>query len=187
MPGITTVLADAIRIKAKAHRIPESLLRAVVLTESSGREDATRYEGAYRWMVAPRTGGPFRRLTQDEAMSATPPPDFFPQAPDEAARIAEWRGQRTSWGPMQVMGAVARQFGFRGPFEQLSGVWGLYYGCLLLERLRERFHAQYGWEGVAAAYNAGTPRKVRVGNRWENQPYIDKLRRNGARFEEYAR
>ncbi|WP_162232521.1 lytic transglycosylase domain-containing protein, partial [Methylogaea oryzae] len=94
--------------------------------------------------------------------------------------------QRTSWGPMQVMGAVARERGFRGPFEQLNGVWGLYCGCLLLERLRERFLSGFGWQGVAAAYNAGTPRRTGNG-RWENQQYIDKLRRNGARFEEYDR
>ena len=80
---------------------------------------------------------------------------------------------------MQVMGAVARELGFRGWFPALC-TWpaGVDYGTLHLRKLRNRFLAGFGWEGVAASYNAGSPNRLDNG-KWANQSYVDKIRAAG--------
>ena len=83
-------------------------------------------------------------------------------------------GQMCSWGLMQVMGAVAREYGFKGYFPQLCDpVVGLRYGCLHVTK----FRAKYGqWSDVIAAYNAGSPRREPT-NPWSyvNQFYVNKV------------
>ena len=110
--------------------------------------------------------------------SETAPPDFA-ALPSIGSRDTEWALQAASWGPMQVMGAVARELGFRGWFPALC-TWpaGVDYGTLHLRKLRNRFLDKYGWEGVAAAYNAGSPNRLDNGQ-WANQSYVDKIRAAG--------
>ena len=106
------------------------------------------------------------------------PPDGFPAIEDESV-ATEWWGQRMSWGPMQVMGAVARELGFRRPFGALCDAYiGLQWGCQHLLSLKTRFLSGYGWEGVVAAYNAGSPRRGDDG-KWVNQDYVDTVRKHG--------
>ncbi|MBK5943332.1 lytic transglycosylase domain-containing protein [Halorhodospira halophila] len=146
---------------SERYGIPVRLLRAIIEVESAGNPYAMRMEANYRWLWdvrhnAPHRGGPF-------------------YAPPGASRPTESYGQRTSWGLMQIMGATAREIGFKGTFlsELCDPETNLQYGCEYLMRLYRRFGNQHGWTGVAAAYNAGSPRMT--DGRYVNQEYVDRL------------
>lgn len=169
-------LDDAIALAAREHQLPVALLSAIVEVESTRDPFAWKVEPPYRYLWNLRTGAPFRTLTPAEIASERAPLDF-PHL-DISSRDTEWWGQQASWGPMQVMGAVAREFGFRGHFPALCGPLGIDYGARYLAALTERLLARYTWEGVVAAYNAGSPRR-RADGQWENQEYVDRVRAAG--------
>lgn len=84
----------------------------------------------------------------------------------------EKREQATSWGPMHVMGAVARELGFKQPLPLLfQAEQGIHYGLLKLKQLAERYSNELS---VIAAYNAGSPRKLPDG-KYTNQEYVDSV------------
>jgi soluble lytic murein transglycosylase-like protein len=132
-----------IRELAAVHGVPWELCAAIVEVESAFDPYAIRYESAYRWLVGDET-----------ALSAT-----------------ERMQQMTSWGLMQVMGGVAREYGFVGYCSRLCiPRIGLHYGLLHLAK----FHRRYpDWHDVIASYNAGRPAK-RDGA-YLNQGYVDKV------------
>ena len=144
--------AREIAAAADARGLEPALVEALVLVESAGEPYAWKPEATYRYLVNARTGAPFRALTTDEVRSAVPPPDFPCLA---GSPIQEWQGQRASWGLCQVMGAVARERGFVGPYLTMlidPGV-NLGMGCgLLAELLR---WADGNEAQALAAYNAG--------------------------------
>lgn len=150
--------------------VDPKLVAAFIQVESSNNEFAWRTESAYRYLWDVKTNKPFRALHQAEANNEVAPSDFFAAI---GSRNTEWLGQQASWGPMQVMGAVAREFKFKGHFPELCGEAGVRIGCQLLRKLLDRYHAQYGNEGVAAAYNAGSPKLI--GKKFANQEYVDKI------------
>lgn len=121
--------------------VPWEVVYAICLTESSGNEFAIRHERHYRWIHGP-----------------TPSP-------------GELLGQKTSWGLMQIMGAVAREYGYT---DQFSGLWdpheNIRYGVKHLKRLKDRYGT---WPNTIAAYNAGSPRTKN--GQYENQGYVDKV------------
>jgi len=162
---------------SRAYGLPASLIAAIVATESSGVRGAVRAEPGYRYMWDVANKKPFRELTGEELHAAEPPNGF--SAIDNESIATEWWGQRMSWGPMQVMGAVARELGFLRPFGALCDAYiGLQWGCQHLLSLKTRFLDHYGWEGVVAAYNAGSPRRGDDG-KWVNQGYVDTVRAHG--------
>jgi soluble lytic murein transglycosylase-like protein len=160
-------IPSQIRKTVESHDLPPSLVKAIVRVESAGEPWAMRYERAYRWLWDNEKKRPYRG-----------DPDLITPFIGSSAQT-ELVGQKTSWGLMQIMGAVAREYGFRDPF--LSSLCepkhGLEYGCIHLVRLRDRFFSEHGWHGVAAAYNAGSPR-YKAGN-FINQPYVDKIAAKG--------
>ena len=158
---------DAVQEFARKYAMPIDLLRAIVHTESAGNPWALRYEPGYRWLWDVRESRPYKGDPQ-----RLPTPSFV-------SADTELIGQKTSWGLMQVMGAVAREHGFRGRYLSVlcDPEYGLEYGCRHLRHLHERFGAQ-GWEAVAAAFNAGSPRR-REDGAWINQAYIDRIRHYG--------
>ena len=156
------------------HGLPPSLVAAIVQVESSNNIYAYRVEPHYRYLVNVLTQDPFRGLTPDEIKSEKAPIDFG-YIRKVSSRDTEWWGQQASWGPMQVMGAVARELGFRGAFPELCGPRGIEYGCKHLSNLKKRFYDKYGLAGVIAAYNAGSPRRTLTGNNLVNQYYVDKV------------
>ena len=164
--------------QASKKMLPIPLLKAIVMTESGGDENALRAEPHYRYLVNCVTGKPFRVLTAAEIKSETAPSDF-PYFPAISSRDTEWLGQQMSWGAMQIMGAVAREYGFKGAFPELAGDEGIEYACKHLAKLRDRFYVGHGWQGVGAAYNAGSVR-FSDGDDFVNQIYVDKLAKNGA-------
>lgn len=169
-------LRNAIEQEASARQLPVELIKAITMVESGGVCTAWRPEPEYRYFVDASTREPFRTLSRMERESETPPDDF-PSCPGVAdSRCAEWWGQAASWGPMQVMGAVAREHGFIGHFPGLCvPATGVHYGALHLASQKRRFFDRFGWPGVVAAYNAGSP--IKTGDKFNNQGYVDKVER----------
>lgn len=95
----------------------------------------------------------------------------------------ERSGQKMSWGLMQVMGAVAREYGFKGTFlsELCDPHVGLKYGMIHVQTLFKRYNGH--WPDVIAAYNMGSPRRV-DGGAYENQEsYVDVVLRYWAQYD----
>ncbi len=132
---------------ASRFKVDPALISAIVQVESGGNADAIRYEKHYRWLVS---------FSHDGCSADT-----------------ERNAQKTSWGLMQIMGAVARERGFSGPF--LSQLCiphvGLEWGTRHLRHLAGRGYTQHE---VISAYNQGTPRRLQDGS-FRNQPYVDKV------------
>jgi hypothetical protein len=161
-----------IDVVAPKYQLPPDLVAAFVQVESGGDRFAWNPEPRYHYLWDVRLNRPFRQLTEAEIESEIPPADFHALVGDGDAEL--W-GQKASWGFMQVMGAVAREGGFKGHFPGLCDpLEGLNAGCLHLSRQRARWFSEFGWAGVAAAYNAGSPRVVAPG-RFENQVYVDRI------------
>lgn len=137
---------------ARKHGLDPELVLALVQQESSGNAYAWNPEPKYRYLVNVKTRAPFRTLTPAELASEFPPKDFPCLAGDPDQ---EWWAQQASWGLMQVMGAVAREWNFRGPYltELTEAHINLEIGCrVLASHLR--------WSGgdlakALGAYNAG--------------------------------
>ena len=170
MSELPPALREAVRTESQRRRVPVQLVYAICRIESSNDPFAWRVEPPYRYLVNVMTGQPFRALSAAEIASERAPADF-PYHRALSSRDTEWWGQQASWGPMQVMGAVAREYGFDGPFPMLCGFAGLRYGIQHLARLRDAFLGEHGWEGVVAAYNAGSPRRA-AGGEWVNHRYV---------------
>ena len=144
---------------ARQHGLPIALVRAVVEVESGGDPWAIRYEPGF-----------FDRYVRDLKISPVYPCSI------QTERVA----RATSWGLMQIMGQKARELGYAEPF--LSRLcepdFGLEYGCRFLAALAKLHLDRLGYAGVAAAYNAGSPRKNPDGT-YVNQPYVEKIRQAG--------
>ncbi len=146
------------------------LVNAQVLIESNENAYAWNPEPAYRYFWNVRTNMPFRPVTHIEIDAERPPSDFPCLAGDADQ---EWWAQQSSWGLMQIMGAVAREHGFKGPYlpELCDAVTNLRIGC-------EHLAALLKWSGgnvsqALAAYNGG-----KGGNStlpFRNQSYADKV------------
>lgn len=171
---MTQTLDDFILHYADDFDLPVKMVYAIVQVESAHELYAWRVEPAYRYLVDVKTRKPFRILTRDERASERAPTDF-PYFPHISSRDTEWWGQQCSWGPMQVMGAVAREYGFTGYLPALCGEQGVMYGCMHLKRLWDRWGDEFGKSGAIAAYNAGSPRKY--DGVYQNQGYVDKVRK----------
>lgn len=82
--------------------------------------------------------------------------------------------QSFSWGPMQVMGSVAREHGYDGMLTELiHPSLGVKYGSL---HMVKKF-GRYGFTlDAISAYNAGSPQRVSTpGMRYGNQHYVDRF------------
>lgn len=151
-----TPIPDLIRAFSARNGLPIALVSAIVQVESAGSPWAVRYEPAfYDRYIANRT--------------------IHPIAP--CSLQTERTLRACSFGPMQIMGQTARELGFEGAFltELCAPEAGIEYGCKNLAAMASRYFDSYGWEGVAAAYNAGSPRKGPDG-KWVNWTYVDKIK-----------
>ena len=158
---------------AARHALPALLIAAIVQQESGGNPWAWNPEPHYRYLWDVRRRAPFRQLSSAEISSERPPADFPVIAGD---RDQEWWAQQASWGLMQVMGAVAREWGYREPYlpALCDPETNIEYGCRHLLGLRQRHFRGHGWSGVIAAYNAGSPRLGDDG-KYVNQQYVDEV------------
>lgn len=126
-----------------------ALILALIEQESSGNMYATRYEKNYKWLYEPAHYATFN-----------------------IGLAFEIEQQKTSFGLLQVMGAVAREHGFRMAY--LSGLLepniGLSYGVLHLLNMHNRWSRL---ENYVSAYNQGSPRKKN--GVYANQAYVDSV------------
>jgi hypothetical protein len=156
---------------AHDHGLDPDLLVALVLTESGGDQWAYNPEQRYIYFWDVKLWKPFRKISATESASEYPPGDFPTLIGD---RDQEWWAQQASWGILQVMGAVAREHGYRGPWlTKLNDLeTGLLYGCLVMKKLLQ-------WSGgvtdqALAAYNGGRSGNARPPYR--NAEYVAKVR-----------
>ncbi|MCB2187698.1 MAG: transglycosylase SLT domain-containing protein [Deltaproteobacteria bacterium] len=120
---------------AEKHNLPPAILAGLVMVESSGNPDAMRYEKDYRWKVG---FGPGEVL----------------YLPPGCTKATERNGQETSWGPGQIMGATAREMGFKGWFSELcKPAVGLDYTARYLALCLKR--AKGDLVGGLLKYNGG--------------------------------
>jgi soluble lytic murein transglycosylase-like protein len=135
---------------ADDQNVPANIIEAIVQTESGGDRFAIRFEPHYKWLFKTKENAQDNRITE----------------------ATETVMQMTSWGLTQVMGAVARELGLKGPiFQMLEPKTNLTYCSLLLKRLAKKYTQK---DDLIAAYNAGSAVKGLDG-RYKNQQYVDKV------------
>jgi hypothetical protein len=124
---------------------------ALIMQESAGNSWAWRPEPSYRWLWDVVKNAPFRKVTPEELARRTAPHDFPCLAGGNAN---EWIAQQSSYGLLQLMGANAREMGFRGPYltELFDPDVNLEWGTRFFSKLVAKYAA-----GAISAYNAGTP------------------------------
>jgi soluble lytic murein transglycosylase-like protein len=135
---------------ADAENVPKNLLAAIVQTESSNNRYAVRFEPHYKWLFKTKDHAKDNGLTE----------------------ATETVMQMTSFGLCQIMGAVARELGLKGPiFQLLDEKTNLEYCAKLLKRLASKHKER---DDIIASYNAGSPIKG-LNGAYKNQAYVDKV------------
>ena len=140
-----------IEIKACKYELYPDLVEAHVMTESSGKPDAVRYEPAF-----------FIRYV----------------LPLKISSDKESRGRATSWGLLQIMGQVAREMGYQGSWEGLfDPMVNLEYGCKKLAKCYHRYHPSL--DAGIASYNSGSAVVKYCDGLpcFTNQEYVDRVHR----------
>lgn len=143
---------------SRAYNLPGNLLAAIIQKESSGNVNAIRFEPAYK---------------------------YFWDAKDNAQKLncsleTELTMQACSIGLTQVMGAVCREYGFKGWLSELFQVkLNLQYGAKHLQKYVKK-HSFLN--DAIAAYNAGSPR-LAAGGKYVNQAYVDGVLSNKAELD----
>lgn len=155
------MISEELKIKIKAHSKKENLdpflLMAIIETESNGQTWAVRHEPKWSHFCQPHVF--CRDLTISEA--------------------TEKALQAMSWGLCQVMGAVARELGFKDHLTKLClEDLNLEVGAKKIKKLTSKYS---GLEDAIAAYNAGIP-KVMADGKYFNQPYVNKVKFNLSQF-----
>jgi len=142
-------LAELITQAARQSDLDPALVWAICKQESGMNPLAVRHEPAYKWVCKPVENKPHGCSLDTERML-----------------------QKTSFGLMQVMGAVFREYGFKGWLSEIitQPALQLEYGCKHLKRKL----AKYGSEGGIVAYNSGSPRYNAQG-KYVNQYYLDNV------------
>jgi hypothetical protein len=137
---------------AVAHGLQADLVVALIEQESGGNPWAWNPEPRYRYLWDVRKRAPFRTITPAERDAEYPPADFPVIAGD---RDQEWWAQQASWGLTQVMGAVAREHGFRDSYltKLCDPATNLQIGCQHLASAMK--WARGNVSQALASYNAG--------------------------------
>lgn len=131
------------------YKLPENLLAAIIMKESSWNDNVVRYEPNYAWVCDVK--GFARRVN--------------------ASDQTEQALQMMSWGLCQIMGSVAREYNYQGWLtDLLKPELNVRYGAQHLKAYLARYPA--GITDAISAYNQGTPRKDPKG-KYLNQDYVD--------------
>lgn len=127
-------IREQIQSEAQLQALDPDVVLALVMVESGQNPWAWNPEPKYRYLWNVKTKAPFRAITAAEGAAEFPPVDFPTIGGD---RDQEWWGQQASWGLMQVMGAVARERGFKGIYlpELVNPAVNLAIGCAHLASL----------------------------------------------------
>jgi soluble lytic murein transglycosylase-like protein len=148
--GLNKYVWEMIPVIAQTYGLETALVAAIVRQESNGNRYAVRYEPGWKYHLDPG------KWANKIGCSVS----------------TEMIGQSTSYGLMQVMGTVAREYGFKGWFPQLCEIeTGLKYGC---QHLRKYFDKWGSEENAISAYNQGSPAKTNDGV-FKNKKYVDEV------------
>lgn len=147
-----------IEVAAQSHSLEPEFVAAVIATESMGNTHAIRYEPSFEW---------------------TENIDLYAKEIGCTWLTMQYM-QKTSWGLMQVMGAVAYEHGLllmpnphhRWPTALLIPRIGAQFGCLHLKKKFDLYGPRP--DAVYAAYNAGSARTDMSG-RFTNQVNVDRF------------
>lgn len=151
-----------IRVQASSFDLPPELVRAMVAQESTFQPYRNRFEQDF-----------YDSYIKGKKLDFVPP---------LCLKITEALGRATSWGLFQIMGATARELGFRGWFPELCQLEvGLEWGCRYLASLRRRFGHE-GWAVVVRAYNGGPGGRANASNHYPDE-VLEKL---GGRWPDVA-
>lgn len=121
---------DAVRMFAD--KMPVPVLLAMITQDSCGERGFTRpvFGLELVWNVGLKV--PFRTLAEHERVCVMSPVDF-------PGSDTEWTGQRAVWGPLPILGAVAREQGYVGGFPGLCGVTGVEWSCRWMNKMRREY------------------------------------------------
>ena len=140
--------------KAEQHQLDPKLLLALAYTESSYRPFVTTYETDYRWL--------YKLEEMAKEMGVTV--------------VTEKVHQQTSWGLCQVMGAVAREYGFRLHMPELCDpLTNLEYACIHLKKKIKQYSLKDPID-IYACYNAG--RVEKKNGEYVNKKNVDRFKLN---------
>ena len=144
-------VAAAISMAASKRGISACLLAGLVQRESAGVATAVRYEPDFIYLWDVVRGVPYR---VQRPCPPVPPPDFRTLTGGVHVQL-EWTLQKCSLGACQVMGSVAREMGFAGPYltDLFDPVVGIDLGAKKLAMLL----GKYEEDDAVSAYNAGRP------------------------------
>ena len=123
-------IMDCISRRAKDFGLDKKIITAICYVESSMNPDAVRFEPEYRWFYQPEVVCPHGITIETEKIM-----------------------QMCSWGLMQVMGGVLREYGYEGFIHKISIDDQIYYGVKHLKRKI----GKYGLKAGVCAYNSGSP------------------------------
>ena len=130
------------------------MINAVIKTESDWNVDAVRYEPFYKWFYKVDSYAVKLRITL------------------ETCKVM----QQSSYGLMQVMGAVGMEEGVDNPIDLLKPEVNILTGCRRLAKIRKK----WGDDplDIYAAYNAGSVRKTSEKKYYVNQSAVTRFKRN---------
>jgi hypothetical protein len=141
---------ELIRFYSDRHGLEDKHVAACILTESQGDQYTARYEPNFRYLYFPRDFAKNLNISYE----------------------TEEVLQKTSWGYMQPMGAIARELGFHGMITMLiEPKLNLDTGCHKMKLLSQKYG---NIKDVIAAYNAGSVRKT-DGGLYVNQKHVDRF------------
>lgn len=135
---------------SKALGLDFNLVKAICQVESGFEPNSARYERLFSYIFKPN--------------------EFISKGNNNINVSTETMFQMTSWGPMQIMGSVARERGFLGFLPTLCQPdLGIYFGC---KHLKTFILKHKNLDDAIASYNAGSPRRDSEG-KYVNQKYVD--------------
>lgn len=141
---------DIINMVAAKEKVDPKLIAAIAQHESGGNMWALRYEPNYQWLYRPADYSSALNISLDTEICM----------------------QKFSIGYMQLMMAVCRELGFKGPAGMMfDPETNFTYGS----RHIKRFLDKYGnIPDALSAYNSGSPRRAVTG-KLINQKYVDSV------------
>lgn len=142
-------IRNIIKEECARQKIDPSIIEALVEVESGGNPKVARYERQFAYL--------FKDLEMAKLM----------RIPQDTERVF----QKTSWGPLQLMGGTARWLGYSSWLPDLCDTRvGILWGCMYYKRVCDK---QIYLNDKIATFNAGSVRRKEDGT-YVNQGYVDK-------------
>jgi hypothetical protein len=144
-------IKNIIKAECERQKITDiDLIVALTEVESGGNPKVARFEKQFAYLWKDLEFSKLQKITQD----------------------TERLFQKTSWGPMQIMGGTARWLGYSSWLPDLCDPRiGILWGCMYFKKVCDR-HIYLN--DKISCYNAGTIRRKEDGS-YQNQQYVNKV------------